>query len=47
MPDRKAIGLSKEALFNLAGRWAAKLQALKVCAVRESNPGRSKWSDTP
>ena len=32
-------------IFSPAGQWAAKLQALKVCAVQESNPGRSESSD--
>ena len=34
-PSKQLIRLSKEILFTLAGQRAAKLQALKVCAVRE------------
>ena len=38
--------LSKEVPFVLVGQGAIKLGALKVCAVRGSNPGRPKSSDS-
>ena len=45
-PSKWVVGLSKEILCTLAGQRATKLQALKVCTVRESNPGRPKSTDS-
>ena len=38
--------LSKKVIFGPVGQRTAKLLALKVCALRDSNPGRSESSDS-
>ena len=42
---KNVVDLSLEALYVLVGQGAKKLRAIKVCALRESNPGRPKSSD--
>ena len=44
-PSKGVIGLSIEVVYDLVEQGAAKLQSLKVCSVRDSNPGRPKSSD--
>ena len=39
-------GLSIEVVYDLVEQGAAKLQSLKVCSVRDSNPGRSESKDS-
>ena len=45
-PSKGVIGLSKEIPYALVDQRAAKLQVLKVCASRDSNPGRPKSNDS-
>ena len=45
-PSKGVIGVSKEIPYTLVDQRAAKLQALKVCASRDSNPGRPKSNDS-
>ena len=45
-PNKYSLDLSKEVLLVSPGQRTAKLQAFKVCAVRESNPGRPKTTDS-
>ena len=40
--NRYSLDLSKEVIYGLADQWAAKLKAVKVGAVQESNQGRPK-----
>ena len=40
------IGLSKEVVYDLVDQRATKLQSLKVCSVRDSNPGRSESNNS-
>ena len=45
-PNKYGLDLSKEVLLVFPHQRAAKLQVIKVCADRESNPGRPKSSDS-
>ena len=36
----------KEVVYDLVDQMAAKLQSLKVCGVRDSNPGRLESNDS-
>ena len=45
-PSKGVIGLLKEIPYVLVDQRAAKLQALKVCSDRDSNPGRPESSDS-
>ena len=44
-PYRYRLDLSKNITFGPAGQGVAKMQTLKVCACRDSNPGRQKTSN--
>ena len=44
-PNKYRLDLSKKLVFDLAGQRASKLEALKVCSDRESNPGLPESSD--
>ena len=46
LTDIDRVDLSKAVLYILLDQTAAKMQAFKVCTVRESNPGRSKSNDS-
>ena len=46
-PSKYRLDLSKKLVFDPVGLRATKLFALKVCSLRESNPGRPKSSDSP
>ena len=45
-PSKGVIGLSIEVVYDLVEHGAAKLQSLKVCSVRDSNPGRPESNDS-
>ena len=45
-PSKGVIRLSIEVVYDLLEQGAAKLQSLKVCSVRDSNPGRPKSKDS-
>ena len=45
-PSKGKLGLSKEVVYDLIDQRATKLQSLKVCSVRDSNPGRSESNDS-
>ena len=45
-PSKEIIGLSKEVVYDLIDQRATKLQSLKVCSVRDSNPGRPESNDS-
>ena len=44
-PNKYGLDLSKEVALILPNQRAANLQAFKVCADRESNPGRLESND--
>ena len=45
-PSKGIIGLSKEVVYDLVEQRATKLQSLKVCSVRDSNPGCPESKDS-
>ena len=45
-PSKRVIGLSIEVVYDLVEQGAAKLKSLKVCSVRDSNPGLSESNDS-
>ena len=40
------IGLLKEVVYDLVDQRATKLKSLKVCSVRDSNPGRPESNNS-
>ena len=44
--NKSIVGLSKEVVYDLIDQRATKLQSLKVCSVRDSNPGRPESNDS-
>ena len=44
-PIKRVMGLSKAIPYALVDQSAANMQVLKVCASRDSNPGRPKSSN--
>ena len=45
-PSERVIGLLNEVVYDLVDQRATKLQSLKVCSVRDSNPGRLESNDS-